>query len=357
LSGDRLSFSTPTDDLVIITPMSVTRVHRLVRLITVLRSGRRYGADALAEEMEVSRRTIFRDLKALAEAGVPYYYDQSTEGYAIDRSFFLPAINFTLDEGLALLLATRKMIGQLPMPLFQQVSFAAMKVESNLPRALQEHCGSIMDRFEFRWPAVAEDHTLDERFHQLRIAIEQQRKVVMLYESLYDAGNRTPLGKTIETVVSPYRVIFIHRAWYLIGHSAFHSQVRTFKLSRITELKILEEMFADPEFSLENYLGDAWVMIPEGRKYNVELVFSPKVSRNVAEVHWHRTQSCEFLDDGSLRFRVTVDGLNEISWWIMGYGDQVKVVRPAQLKKMIIKAAENVVKSYRSSDASDSSES
>lgn len=335
--------------------MSVSRIHRILYLITLISSGRRFDADGLARELGVSRRTVFRDLNTLSHANIPYYYDEDANAYTINRQFFLPAVNLTLDEALALLLASRKMIGQIPLPLFEQASRAAIKIESGLPRALQDQCGSIIDKLDVRLPAVAEDRTLDDMFRRLRVAIEQQRKVLLLYESLYDAGNRHPLGKTIETVVSPYRLVFVHRAWYLIGHSKFHKQTRTFKLSRINKLKILEEMFAASDFNLDDYLGDAWIMIPEGKRYNVELIFSPKVSRNVAEVNWHRTQTYEFLDDGSLRFRVTVDGLNEISWWIMGYADQVKVAKPAKLARMIQTVAKKIVSFYEAPDAGDSS--
>ncbi len=327
--------------------MKITRLYRLIELITLLRSGRRYDANALSQELGVSRRTIFRDLNILEAAGIPYYFDEETNSYTISRSFFLPAINFTLDEALAILLASRKMIGQLPIPLFDQASRAAIKIESSLPKAIQDHCGSIIDRVDIRWPAIADDNSLDDTFHTLRQAIERQRKVAIRYESLYDAGNKTPTGKTINTTLSPYRIVFIHRAWYVIGQSSYHKQIRTFKLSRITQANLLDELFAArPDFSLEEYFGNAWVMIPEGKKYNIELIFSPKVARNVAEVNWHKTQTCEFLEDGSLKFSINVDGLTEISWWILGYGDNVRVAKPAKLAKMIKQTAENMIKLY-----------
>ncbi len=234
------------------------------------------------------------------------------------------------------------------MPLFHQASLAAIKIESSLPSVIQDHCGSVVDNIEVRWPAVAGDRDLDEKFHALRLAVERHRKVLLTYESLYDAGNTHPLGKTIETIFSPYRLVFIHRAWYVLGFSSLHNEIRTFKISRVISSKLLEEMFvARPDFSMEEYLGDAWIMIPEGTLYDVELIFTPKVARNVAEVHWHKNQQCEFLDDGSLRFRVTVDGLNEISWWIMGYGDQVRVIRPKKLARSIKSTAQKIMNLYQ----------
>jgi proteasome accessory factor B len=327
--------------------MSITRLYRLLQLITLLRSGRRYDVAGLANDLGVTRRTVFRDLNILSAAGIPYYFDEDTGAYAINQSFFLPPINLTLDEALAMVLAGRKMIGRLPLPLFQQASQAAVKIESSLPKVIQDHCGSILDRLDIVWPAVAEDNTLDETFMKVRTAIERQRKVKLIYESLYDAGNSTPLGQRVDVVLSPYRLVFVHRAWYVIGFSQLHNEVRTFKLSRIVEISVLEEIYiTDAEFSIDAYFANAWVMIPEGKQYDVELIFSPMVARNVAEVSWHRTQKCEFLDDGSLRFRVRVNGVREISWWVMGYGDQVCVVKPVELSQMIRRAAENVSRMY-----------
>jgi len=327
--------------------MEISRLYRLLALITLLRSGRKYNAEDLSRELKVSRRTIFRDLNGLSAAGIPYFFDEETGSYSINQAFFLPAVNLTLDEALGLLLATRKMIGHVPLPLFQHASRGAIKIESSLPPMIQDHCGSMMGRVDVRWPPTADDRSLDEKFRILRTAVNKQRKVFMKYESLFEAGNRNPLGKTIETKLSPYRLVFFNRAWYVIGLSSMHNAVRTFKVARIAAAEVLEEMFADrPDFSLEHHLGDAWMMIPEGEKYEVELVFSPKTARNVAEVRWHKSQECEFLDDGSLRFTVTVDGYREIAWWILGYGAEVRVVKPRILADHIRSIAAKMVQLY-----------
>ena len=72
------------------------------------------------------------------------------------------------------------------------------------------------------------------------------------------------------------------------------------------------------------------------------------VAANVAEVNWHRTQKIVWQDDGSIYFDVKVDGLNEIYWWILGYGDQVEVLQPEALRKRVREAAARLVKLYES---------
>jgi proteasome accessory factor B len=75
--------------------------------------------------------------------------------------------------------------------------------------------------------------------------------------------------------------------------------------------------------------------------------FAPQVAQNVAEVAWHRTQKTVPLPDGSLDFCVRVSGLSEISWWILGYGDQAEVLEPPALRELIAARAERIVARYR----------
>jgi proteasome accessory factor B len=74
--------------------------------------------------------------------------------------------------------------------------------------------------------------------------------------------------------------------------------------------------------------------------------FDPLVADNVAEVVWHKTQKSKFLDDGSLLFEVKVSGLWEISWWILGYGDQAEVLEPKELRRMVAERAKRLAARY-----------
>lgn len=94
-------------------------------------------------------------------------------------------------------------------------------------------------------------------------------------------------------------------------------------------------------------MGNAWHLIPEpGSDHQVTVRFERLVARNVAEVVWHKTQRCEFLADGRLDFSVTVSGLNEISWWVLGYGDQAEVLAPSALRTLVATRAAGLVQRY-----------
>jgi predicted DNA-binding transcriptional regulator YafY len=110
----------------------------------------------------------------------------------------------------------------------------------------------------------------------------------------------------------------------------------------------MPEKFTDGDnFDLYEYLGRAWSLIPEGRLYHIRLKFLPLVAHNVAEVQWHSTQRAQWNEDGSVILTFRVDGLGEISWWILGYGDQVQVLEPAALRRKVQERAQAIIENYK----------
>jgi proteasome accessory factor B len=317
--------------------MKLSRISRIVRILTTLQSGHSYSPEELTELVGVSRRTVFRDLKELSAIGVPYRFDKSSGGYMIEPEFFLPSVDLNLQEALSLLLLIHKGRTHLPIPFKNSALLAGIKVENNLPEKIRQYCSATLANISIRPDRHAPMDLLDRIFSQLQNAIRTRRKINLSYHSLYEQAD-------IATVLSPYHLTYHHRAWYILGHSSIHKSTRTFKLNRIKKLELLEKRFVkDEKFDIHNYLGRAWSMIPEGKMYNIELCFSKKVAKNVAEVQWHSTQKNYFNGDGSLTVSFRVDGLGEISWWILGYGDQVEVVAPAALRKKIATTAQLVV--------------
>ena len=328
--------------------MNVSKVYRIIRLITLLQGRRGYTAAELARELEVSRRTIFRDLNMLEMAHIPYYFDNQSGGYSISKHFFLPPLNFTLSESLVLLLLTRRLSGADKLPLLSEGARAATKIESTLPASIRDEVGDIISGLHVNFGAFAKHENLDETFDLLAGAIAKKKTCRILYKSLYEQ-------EQIKTTLHPYRMVFQGRAWYLLAHSSMHNQQRTFKLSRIAKLTVLDKTFRRPKDAdsknPKKHFGDAWSMIPEGKVYNVHLHFEPMVASNVAEVQWHHSQQVTGNDDGSIEFRVQVDGLREISWWILGYGDQVEVISPAPLRKKLAASANALAAKYRKVDS------
>ena len=320
------------------------RINRLLKLIDLLQSGRGSDTPGLARELGVSRRTVFRYLDILRSVGMDFVHDRQAGGYNAKPGSLLRPVDLSLAEALALLLASRgaKHSPAGPsVPLLQGAASAALKIESVLPTPIQQYCGNLMSKIDIRSTPVARHKHTGGFFAMIQEAIHQKRKLKLTYRSFIE-------DEQIQTTLDPYRLVFCQQAWYVIAYSSLHKSVRIFKLLRIYELKPLNKLYVcENDFDLDDFFGLAWSMIPEGRVYRVALRFSAKVAGNVAEVLWHKTQQIEFLKDGSMIFRVSVDGLTEISWWILGYGAEVGVIAPAVLRRRIAKTAECMVGMYK----------
>jgi proteasome accessory factor B len=295
-------------------------------------------------------------------AHIPYYYDPETGGYRISRHFFLPPVSLTLTESLAILMMTGRLRSSTHLPLMGQAARAAMKVESALPTGIREHVGSVLDRLQFDLGPVSRHEGLDDMFDQVAAAIAQRRVCKLVYISFLDQ-------QQVRLTVHPLRMVFVGRAWYVLAWSVRHRQTRTFKLGRIRKLTVAEDVFTPPrqpgggrqaagpagaggstDPGAESVFGQAWSMIPEGKVYDIHLHFDRKVAGNVAEVQWHATQRVEWNDDGSIEFHVSVDGLGEITWWIFGYGDQVEVISPPELRLRVGQAASRTAQRHLGKD-------
>jgi predicted DNA-binding transcriptional regulator YafY len=318
--------------------MKASRISRVVQLLTTLQAGRNYAVDDLAKMFGTSRRTIFRDLKELHTIGVPYHYNAKTGSYAIDPEFFLPPIDLNLQEALSLLLLVHKASGQIQLPFKNSALLAALKIENNLPAKIRQYCNTALQNISTRVDPQAPSKVLDKTFAQLQKAIAKKNKISMRYHSLFE-------GQIINVELCPYHLMYNRRAWYVLGFSDLHKSIRTFKLNRIKELKNTEKYFVGSKsFDLYDYFGRAWSMIPEGRIYNIKLRFLPMVANNVTEVQWHSTQKVTRNSDDSATIEFRVDGLKEITWWILGYGDQVQVLAPKALRKKVLETAKNMIK-------------
>ena len=149
--------------------------------------------------------------------------------------------------------------------------------------------------------------------------------------------------KVIHVVLHPYRQAFIHRGWYIIDWCEPFQQVRTFKIQRIVPLSLMAETFlVDPTFSFDEYFGNAWLMIRGNDPYHVRIRFLPRVAGNVDEVIGHKTQRTTTEKDGCLLFEADVDGVDEIAGWVLGYGDQARVLDPPELRDKILGHAQGM---------------
>jgi proteasome accessory factor B len=267
-------------------------------------------------------------------------FDDDHERYRIPGTYFLPPTNFSTEEALAVIVLCYEMGNDSRLPFYQAAQSAALKLEGSLPARVREQLSELSAAVQIKTGPGNRLTGQMPIYQRLLAAIALRRSVEIVYDSASDR-------EVLTLKLSPYRMLYSRRSWYVIGRSALHREVRTFNVGRIRSLQALDERFSLPRgFSIERYLGNAWHLIPEGPDVEVVVRFAPLVARNVAEVAWHKTQRALWRDDGSLDFHVRVAGIREISWWILGYGDQAEVLKPARLRQLIARHAANLVEIY-----------
>jgi len=308
--------------------MGVRGVRRLVRLLTVLQSGRARSVAELEAEFDVSRRTVFRDLEMLQEAGIPCYYEPE-RGYRIAESFYLPPISLTVPETLGLMIFGKMASARRDRPMAGAGLSAISKLINTVPEPIRSACSDLMAHVSVDPGALVEAASESEHYCTLQRCVDECRVCRAQYTSPVEEA-------PMVCQLKPHALHFAARAWYVLAETDLHPEVRTFKLARFDWIEPGSERFERAgTFDPADKLGNAWQLIPEGREYDIELEFSAKVATNVSEVRWHPTQQHQMLDDGRCRMWFRVDGLGELAWWICGYADQVVIHAPEALRQRV----------------------
>lgn len=213
----------------------MNRIDRLFGILLRLQRRGRVRAVELARHFEVSERTIYRDIAALNELGLPVV-SLPGAGYELPASFSLPPLFFTPGEARALALAVRLLLAQTRGATSQDAAGALAKVVAVLPRDLREQVEDLGAVVQFY--AAERPFDLDDpRLALLRRAIADRRVVRLGYHSLRG-------DERLERAVEPDALVYNQGAWYLGGFCRLRGAPRSFRLDRVDVLELLDERFA-----------------------------------------------------------------------------------------------------------------
>lgn len=287
------------------------------------------GAVELAEYCAVDRRTIYRDIEALEEMGVPVW--QYEGKFGIDRDGYQSTVRLNLNETVALYFAAR-LLAHHSDEHNPHVVGALDKIAASLPDAtLSEHmsrAAGVIRAKPLRNVYVQSVETLTRAWADRRVVTIQ-----------YWAVDR---AKPEERVIEPYflEVSRFEPASYVLAHDRLRNALRTFKVERIQGAELLNEHYEIPaDFDPYTWLGSAWGIISD-EEVEVRLRFFPQAARRVQESVWHHSQRLEDLPDGGCLLTMRVGGIREIRNWVLSWGADVEVVAPDELREQI--AAESL---------------
>lgn len=359
LSGDRANPGFETDfarpaPRVTITPSALTaaimanetrRIHRLLHIIESCQNGCGVTLEQLAAELRVTARTVYRDIRVLKEARIPCRCDPPSGTYRIDQEFFVRPVEFTVDEALALAALGEHLGRTNQIPFTGAASRAMEKIRGQLPASIRRELQDLTGRVVIRLGHAGGDDQGHDVYEAMRQAIASHRAVECLYEAAH-SGKAHAANQPF--LFFPYFLLFSQRAWYAIGYHGGRKALRSLRLSRFAAVKPTNHRFnPGPNLTIDTFLGNAWRMMKGATSYEVELWFDQEFADTIEDTHWHKTQDTERQGDGALVFRCTVDGLDEIVWWVLSMGPHCRVRRPRELAERVRTLAEKTATLYQ----------
>jgi predicted DNA-binding transcriptional regulator YafY len=311
---------------------------RLLQLLMILQSERFPNASRLAEACAVSRRTIYRDLGILDAAGISVLYHPDRQGYELVRGCLLQPIQLEEKEALALLIVSRLGCSDDPFGILRHARNGLAKVVQALP-------GELRDRISRSGELIVEE-TTDLLLPPDRLPI---------YETILGALSRRlrlrlwylaeDSSQVLTTKLSLYRLTRIRGQWSLVGHSSSHREVRLFPVPYIQRLELTEEPYTiPPRFRLERFLGKSSNSQQCPPRQDVQLRFSSRVAPAVRDTLRQREQKLSSGPRGELELSISVEVLDEIVVWVLGFGDQVEVLKPEALRSAVRDWAEQIAR-------------
>lgn len=303
------------------------RVARALRVLLLLTSGRPYNRESLAAEEECDVRTVSRTLQILELAGVPTTYDRPNNRYRLSPTFQFPVVRLSRDELLGQATATALTASpELGLPNGAKPATQRIAATDAEAAEILADAANLISVLSLN---VADHSRHRQKIQSIQWALLERKQVAGQYRSPYE-----PRAKRLR--LHPVRICLIKQAWYLIGRPHNETQPKTYRVARFQTLKLLDTAAEVPgSFDLRAYLNNAWSVCRGDRSYDVELLFNPVAAPLVVETTWHHTQKATHHRDGSVTLTFTVDGLDEILWWVLGWGGRVQVLAPPELKQRV----------------------
>ena len=219
------------------------RLSRLIAILTQLQTRRLSTAPELASRFSVSSRTIYRDIKALEQAGVPILTEEG-KGYSLMEGYRMPPVMFTESEANALVTAEQLVIKNKDASLVKEYTNAVNKIKAVLKDNTKDKANLLAHRIIFG--QNSHNNRTSDNLAILQLALTNFNFVKIKYNS--------PVNKiTTERIVEPFAMYTSQDNWLLIARCTLRSDYRAFRLDRIENLLVLNQTFEPHKISFEDY--------------------------------------------------------------------------------------------------------
>ncbi|HCD52351.1 MAG TPA: DNA-binding transcriptional regulator [Balneolaceae bacterium] len=317
----------------------MNRIDRLTAIIIFLQGRKFVPVETLAERYSISQRTVYRDLRALEEAGVPIGFETG-KGYFIMRGYHLPPVMFDKNEAVSLLAAERLMQPWNNNELGKSFQSALEKIRSVLPPDDKEFFETMDHHVQNLYQVSGTQRTIDDDriFSFLQQAIFKKKVVEIDYKRPYK--EESTLRK-----VEPLGLLVMGRNWYLAGWCQLRQDYRMFRLDRFKHYKLTGEKIADAaQHTLKKFYEKQ--LHKERELKEITVIFTHEVARFVGDQKfWHGWAWEETVPDG-VKMTFLTPSIEYTARWLLSYGTCIKVVKSEALTSALKRISRQLVEHF-----------
>ena len=296
----------------------------------------------LSDLIVQGKRTIYRDLNALMNAGFPIYNvrdDGHSKWKLVDGHKSDPLMPLTPNELVSLHMAREALKaykGSLFCDGFQTLFDKILRI---IPSGSKNYLEKTDQTLKAEFSGFKNYGAINEAIASILTATVDQKKIEITYLAASTNEKTTRM-------VEPHRLIAKNHDLYLVGYCHMRKALRTFALDRIKFVKLLEEKFDHGSNMTEAGDEAHSFKIMSGQLRTVRVRLSSSVSQTVKEREWHPSQQLRTLKNGSVvvTFRIPIN--HEIISWILGYGSKALVIEPVSLRTKILQEVRAMLKRY-----------
>lgn len=304
----------------------MNRIDRLTAILIQLQSKKIVKAEEIAERFEISLRTVYRDVKALMEGGVPIG-SEAGKGYFIVDGYHLPPVMFTQDEASAMMMAGKLVERMTDQSIRGAFDDALYKIKAVLNEVQRDHLENLQDHIEVFRPSMTLPGQSNYFLTDLQKAIARKQVIRLDYFS----NNQNEL--TLRDV-EPIGLFYYSAAWHLIAWCRLRNGFRDFRCDRIRELKVTDQTFMPRSIStMQEYFNSLQQANVEMQ--SVTVLFDRKESRYIANSKHYFGFVSEEEVDGQVRMKFLTADLLILARWLISYGRAVEIESPEELKSIV----------------------
>ncbi len=309
---------------------------RLLSMIFLFQSRRQWTVSELADELDVSDRTIHRYIGMLEEMGIPLYSERGPYGgFSLLRTYKLPPLIFTPEEATVLYMGAQLVQDIWGKSLQDAVTGVTAKLDNVLPDDIRQEVARAQRSLVVMTGTARDYGPYHHLMANLRDCMARCQRVRIGYHSFSQVET--------ERVVDPYALGFRWGNWYLIGHCHLRDELRTFRVDRIDHLDILQKTFEVPQhFDAKTYLQDSM-------RWENQYLAVVHLDEAMAAHMRERGDGWMKLDDnpdGSVTVRFETDDLDWAAGWVLSWGHHAKALEPPGLVERVKKAAMKLLERY-----------